>query len=442
MLLLMSRTSSPAESVTPAAQPATPAAQPAIPATQPATPAAQPATPAAQPATPAAQPDIPAAQLAGPRPRTAPPAPRIDIVVPVYNEQGALESSIRRLHAFLDAELPYAWRIVIADNASTDGTLAVARALAFELAHTTVLHLDLKGRGRALRAAWSASDADVLCYMDVDLSTDLRALLPLVAALISGHSDVAIGSRLARGARVSRGAKREFISRSYNRLLRLALRAGFSDAQCGFKAIRADAARQLLGHVQDQGWFFDTELLVLAQRQGMRIHEVAVDWVDDPDSRVEILRTALADLRGVLRLLLSSAVARFLIIGVLSTLAYAALYLMARGPLGAGMANAVALALTAVANTQANRRFSFRIRGRHGLLRQHAAGALVYVLALALTGGALAVLDRLDAHPGRLVEVAVLVVASAAATVTRWFALRSWVFARRERPLGLHAVPR
>ncbi len=421
MLLLVTPISSPAE-------PATPATPPAELATQ--------ATRPAELATPATRP-------AGPALRAARPAPQIDIVVPVYNEQNALESSIRRLHAFLCAELPYAWRIVIADNASTDGTLAVARGLAFELAHTTVLHLDLKGRGRALRVAWSASDADVLCYMDVDLSTDLRALLPLVAALISGHSDLAIGSRLARGARVSRGAKREFISRSYNRLLRLALRAGFSDAQCGFKAIRADAAQRLLGQVQDQSWFFDTELLVLAQRQGMRIHEVAVDWVDDPDSRVDIVRTALADLRGVLRLLLSCAVARFLIIGVLSTLAYAALYLLARGPLGAVTANAVALALTAVANTQANRRFSFGIRGRHGLLRQHAAGALVYLLALALTVGALAVLDRLDAHPGRLLEVAVLVVASAAATVTRWFALRSWVFARRrERPLGLHAVPR
>ena len=236
--------------------------------------------------------------------------PRIDVVVPVYNEQRALEFSIRRLHAFLDAELPYRWRIVIADNASTDGTLAVARALAVELAHTTVLHLDAKGRGRALRAAWSASDADVLCYMDVDLSTDLRALAPLVAGLISGHSEVAIGSRLARGARVSRSAKRELISRAYNHLLRLALRARFSDAQCGFKAIRADAARRLLDQVQDQGWFFDTELLVLAQRQGMRIHEVPVDWVDDPDSRVDIVSTALADLHGVLRLLLASAPVR------------------------------------------------------------------------------------------------------------------------------------
>jgi glycosyltransferase involved in cell wall biosynthesis len=271
--------------------------------------------------------------------------------VPVYNEQSVLERSIRRLHEFLGANMPFAWRIVIADNASTDATLAIARALAHELSDTEVLHLGAKGRGRALRAAWSGSDAGVLCYMDVDLSTDLRALLPLVSGLISGHSDVAIGTRLAHGARVVRGRKRELISRTYNRLLRVVLGARFSDAQCGFKAIRADAAQRLLPAVRDDGWFFDTELLILAQRQGLRIHEVAVDWVDDPDSRVDVLRTAIDDLRGVARIRLQGPIARFLLIGVISTIAYAALYLLLRGPLGPGAANALALALTAVANT-------------------------------------------------------------------------------------------
>jgi putative flippase GtrA len=338
--------------------------------------------------------------------------------------------------------MPFRWRIVIADNASTDATLALARALAVELPETVVMHLADKGRGRALRAAWSATDADVLCYMDVDLSTDLRALLPLVSSLVSGHSEVAIGSRLASGARVVRGPRRELVSRTYNRLLRLSLRARFSDAQCGFKAIRADAAALLLPQVRDQGWFFDTELLILAQRQGLRIHEVAVDWVEDPDSRVDIVSTALGDLRGVLRLFLAAAVARFALIGVASTIAYAALYLLLRGPLGAGGANALALALTAVANTQANRRLTFGVRGPRGLLRQHVAGAGVFVLSLALTGGALAVLQGLDPHPGRLLEVTVLVLASAVATVTRYLALRTWVFARPGRPPVLRAVPR
>jgi putative flippase GtrA len=373
---------------------------------------------------------------------------RVDIVVPVYNEQEVLEDSIRRLHAFCSAELQHDWRIVIADNASTDATLSVAHVLAASLKRTTVLHLDRKGRGRALRTAWSASDADVLCYMDVDLSTDLRALPPLIAALASGHSEVAIGTRLAPGSRVVRGRKRELISRSYNRLLRVALRARFSDAQCGFKAIRADAARRLLPQVADQGWFFDTELLVCAQRQGMRIHEVAVDWVDDPDSRVDIVSTAIGDLRGVLRMRFDTALSRFLAIGVASTLAYALLYLVLRGGLvhlPTRPANALALALTAVANTQANRRLSFRIRGRAGLMRQHAAGALVYLLALGLTDGALRLLSGVDPHPGALLEVAVLVVASAVATVTRYVALRTWVFAgpgAGRIAQALRAVPR
>jgi putative flippase GtrA len=366
---------------------------------------------------------------------TAPAAAAsVDVVVPVYNEQGALPGSIRRLHEVLTEQLPFSWRIVIADNASTDETPRVAAALAADLPGVEVLHLAQKGRGRALRAAWTASDADVLAYMDVDLSTDLKALLPLLAPLVSGHSDVAIGTRLGRGARVTRGPKRELISRTYNHLLHLTLGARFSDAQCGFKAIRADVARRLLPAVRDDAWFFDTELLVLAQRQGLRIHEVPVDWVDDPDSRVDVVRTALDDLRGIARLLAAARLTRFLAIGVASTLAYALLYVLLRGPLGAGDANAAALAITAVANTQANRALTFGVSGRVGLLRQHAMGGVVYVLTLGLTSGALAVLHGVDPRPGTAVEVTVLVAAGICATVTRYVALRTWVFARRGSP--------
>jgi glycosyltransferase involved in cell wall biosynthesis len=228
---------------------------------------------------------------------------RVDVVVPVFNERAVLKRSIRALHAHLSEQLPWSWRIVIADNASTDGTLLAAHRLRRELPGVEVVHLAAKGRGRALRATWSESDADVVCYMDVDLSTDLSALLPLLAPLCSGHSDVAIGTRLARGANVVRGPKRELISRAYNRLLKVALRARFSDAQCGFKAARADVARRLLPEVRDDEWFFDTELLVLAQRRRLRIHEVPVDWVEDPDSSVDVGRTAAADLRGIARLM-------------------------------------------------------------------------------------------------------------------------------------------
>src|SRR3954462_6870521 len=224
-------------------------------------------------------------------PRAAPrPGPAVDVVVPVYDEEADLDPSVRRLHAYLCERFPFTWRMTIADNASRDGTPLVAARLAAELPGVRVVRLEEKGRGRALRAVWSASDATVLAYMDVDLSTDLDALLPLVAPLMSGHSDLAIGSRLARPPRGGPGPEPGVISRGYNRLLRLALHVRFSDAQCGFKAIRRDVAQVLLPLVEDTGWFFDTEMLVIAERAGLRIHEVPVDWVDDPDSTVHIVK--------------------------------------------------------------------------------------------------------------------------------------------------------
>jgi glycosyltransferase involved in cell wall biosynthesis len=373
-----------------------------------------------------------------------PAPPQVEVVVPVYNEERVLSRSIACLHGRLSSGFPFTWRIVIADNASTDATLAVARRLATELPQVRVLHVPAKGRGRALRAAWSASDAEVVAYMDVDLSTDLRALMPLVAPLLSGHSEVAIGTRLAPGSRVQRGARRELISRAYNRILHTVLRARFSDAQCGFKAVRADALQELLPAIRDESWFFDTELLVLAQRRGMRVHEVPVDWVDDSDSRVDVVPTAIEDLRGVARLLAASRVARFVAVGVVSTLAYALLYLLLRVTLAPGAANAVALAVTAVANTAANRRFTFGVRGRRQALRHHVLGAIVFFLTLGLTSGALALLHALSPHPPRLVEAAALVVAGACATVTRFVGLSSWVFptAARSRATSTMAQAR
>lgn len=226
----------------------------------------------------------------------------LDVVIPVYNEEHVLAASVETVWRMLHKEFPYPFRITIADNASTDSTLRVARRLASSLAEVRVQVLSRKGRGLALKQTWLASDALVLAYMDVDLSTDLGALFPLVAPLMSGHSDVAIGSRLAHGAHVVRGPKREFISRSYNFILRQGLRVKFSDAQCGFKAIRRDVAQVLLPLVEDESWFFDTELLVLAEWCRLRIHEVPVDWYDDPDSRVHIASTARDDLHGVWRL--------------------------------------------------------------------------------------------------------------------------------------------
>ncbi len=382
--------------------------------------------------------------------------PVLDVVVPVYNEQAALAHSIQRLHRHLRENFPFPARITIADNASVDDTLGIAAALAADLDDVRVVRFEQKGRGRALHAAWSTSDAPVLAYMDVDLSTDLAALAPLVAPLISGHSDLAIGTRLGRGSQVVRGAKREFISRCYNLILKSTLAARFSDAQCGFKAIRADVAQHLLPHVADAGWFFDTELLVLAERSGLRIHEVPVDWVDDPDSRVDIVATATADLKGIARLLrgfangsipvptiaaqlgssrLSAApgsllrqAVRFGAVGIASTAAYVVLFVLMQGWLGAQAANLIALLLTAIGNTAANRRFTFGVGGRANAARHHTEGLIVFAIALAITSGALGVLHGIVEQPHRWVELGVLVLANLVATAVRFVLLRGWVF--------------
>jgi glycosyltransferase involved in cell wall biosynthesis len=288
----------------------------------------------------------------------------LDVVVPVFNEEVDLERCVRRLHAYLATEFPYRARITIVDNGSSDSTLAAALALADALPDVVVIHLAEKGRGRAVKAAWSQSEARVLAYTDVDLSTDLAALLPLVAPLSSGHSDLAIGSRLALGARVVRGPLREVLSRGYNLLLRRALAARFTDAQCGFKTIRRDDALRLLPLVEDTGWFFDTELLVLAERAGLRDHEIPV--------------------------------------------AHVALFTALRPRLGLQLANAVALLVATVANTAMNRRVTFATTGRAGVLRHQLQGLMVSGLSLALTGGALAAAHTVNSGDRRF-ELAVLV---------------------------------
>jgi len=369
------------------------------------------------------------------------PRPMVDIVIPVHNEERDLRASVLRLHAYLTQQFPFSARITIADNASTDATPAVAAELAEELPEVRVLRLNDKGRGRALAAAWLTSDARVVSYMDVDLSTDLSALLPLVAPVISGHSQVSIGSRLVAGSRVRRGPKREVISRVYNILLRLVLRVRFKDAQCGFKALRADVARSLLPDVVNRNWFFDTELLVRAERAGLRIHELPVDWTDDPDSRVDIVATAIEDLRGVWRLAtgrptdaplrLSTQLVRFAAVGAASTLAYAVLFWALREVLPAAASNVIALAATAVANTAANRRLTFGIRGRERLLGDHAGGLLALAAALVFTNGAIVAIGLFAPGASRVAEIAVLTAANAIATGVRFLVLRTVLFHMR-----------
>jgi len=373
----------------------------------------------------------------------------VDIVVPVYNEERDLDRGIRTLRSYLDAEFPFPTTVTVADNASTDTTWDLACRLAAELNGVRALHLDEKGRGRALRAAWTQSEADIVSYMDVDLSTDLGALLPLVAPLASGHSEVSIGSRLARGSNVIRGPKREVISRIYNLLLRLVLRNRFTDAQCGFKAIRAVDARALLPLVEDEGWFFDTELLVLAERNGLRIHEVPVDWADDPDTRVHIANTAIADLKGVCRLIRTFArggglideseagrsrsssvpgeIGRFVGVGLVSTAVYLALYLILRTQMNGYIANVVSLTLCSIGNLAGHWRYTFRARQPSAYKVRAAAATLALCISVVVTTWCLAVASALDPRslPAQLVG---LLSGNAVAALGRFVMFRAFVF--------------
>lgn len=381
----------------------------------------------------------------------------LEIVVPVFNEESVLEKSITELANYLKLEMPTTWQITIADNASTDNTPIIAARLAELMPNVAFRRLDVKGRGHALRDAWSSSKAEVLAYLDVDLSTDLAALPPLVAPLLSGHSDISIGTRLGQNSRVSRGPKREFVSRSYNFLLKRTMQVRFSDAQCGFKAIRADVARRILPHVEDNGWFFDTELLIIAERSGLRIHEIPVDWIDDPDSRVDIRQTALDDVRGVIRVAGSlvrgsvpvqaiyaelgrrplvpqsrpsffGQVVRFGLVGAISTLAFALLFMAFQGPLGAQQANFLALLLTAIGNTAANRRFTFGINGPEKLFTQQFQGLVVFALAWSITSSSLSALHAITPDASSTMELMTLTGANIVATLMRFVLLRIWVF--------------
>ncbi|MFI9005890.1 glycosyltransferase [Actinosynnema sp. NPDC053489] len=398
----------------------------------------------------------------------------VDIAIPVFNEERALPSCVAALHHFLSERMPFDWTITIVDNASTDGTLLVATELAERWSRVRVMYLAQRGKGHAVRAAWSSSDADVVAYMDVDLSTGLDAAVPLVAALAIGHSDIAIGSRLAPGARAVRGVKRELVSRGYNVLLRLTHGARFRDAQCGFKAARADVVRPLLQRVEDNSWFFDTELLLLAEHNGLRVLEIPVDWVEDLDSRVNVTGTAATNVRGLIRMArtrLSGGaeiaglpirseprpvhpdaalpgrgavrlrnLVLFSTIGFMATMTTLVLYTVFRTWWPPLVANPVAMTLSLLFNTEANRRLTFRDRPRRSPALVHVQSLLVFLLYCGFTSGALLVLDVAVDHPSRLAELVVLLASSALGTLGRFALLNTWVF--RAHPAVHLPVPR
>ncbi len=226
----------------------------------------------------------------------------VDVVIPVLNEAHVLAKSVATVREFLRTNLPCQWRVVIVDNGSSDGTDRVAQELTQQHSDVAFVHLDQRGRGRALRVAWMQSTADIVSYMDVDLSTELAALPRAVKALTEEGYDIAIGSRLMRESRTKRSFKREFISQAYNLFVKMMLGTKFSDAQCGFKVLTREVVEKIVPQVKDQSWFFDTEMLVLAERQGYRIKDLPVKWDEDDDSRVKIVKTAWDDIKGVFRL--------------------------------------------------------------------------------------------------------------------------------------------
>ncbi|MBZ0268618.1 glycosyltransferase family 2 protein [bacterium] len=226
---------------------------------------------------------------------------QVDVIIPVYNEEKILPRSIGSLVAFLRDHVTLRYRILITDNASIDGTEAVSRRLAEEYPEVEYRRLPRKGRGGALRTVWLDSPADFVTYMDVDLSTNLVAFPQMLSMLDSG-TDVVIGSRLSPDAATTRSLKREVLSRGYNLLVKLFFGTRFTDAQCGFKGARREAVRRLVPHVEDRKWFFDTELLVLAEKSGHRIGEVPVDWIEDLDTRVQLIHTIWDDVVALVRL--------------------------------------------------------------------------------------------------------------------------------------------
>ncbi|WP_051764803.1 bifunctional glycosyltransferase family 2/GtrA family protein [Saccharothrix syringae] len=398
----------------------------------------------------------------------------VEVVIPVHNEERALPGCVAVLHGYLAERLPFDWLITIVDNASTDRTAGVARGLARRWRGVRVLVLDARGKGRAVRTAWARSRADVVVYMDVDLSTGLNALPPMVASLVAGHSDLAIGSRLAPGARTVRGPKRELMSRAYNALLRLTHRTRFRDAQCGFKAARTEVIRPLLARAQDDTWFFDTELLLLAEHNGLRVLEVPVDWVEDVDSRVDVTGTVATNLRGLVRLARAKAsgaariaelpfrpeprpihpdavlsvpgmpylrnLLSFCLVGSVATLMTLGLFTVFRTWWPPLTANLVAVTLSALFNTGANLRFTLDSRSSR-LPRVHVQVLVVFGLYCGFTSGALVALHATVPAPARWVELAVLVGSSAVGTLGRFALLSSWVFRARPETAPVAPLP-
>ncbi|WP_232668583.1 GtrA family protein [Pseudonocardia sp. TRM90224] len=374
-------------------------------------------------------------------------SPLTDIVIPIRDAASVPAATVRRLHAHLTRTFPFPFRITIAAGGSGAADPTSAAELQRDLPEVRFVHVGGDGRGAILRRVWSMSDADVVAYMDADLPVDLAGFLPLVAPLVSGHSDLATGNRPAHSSGV--------LARAIGFLLRVLLGVRVGDSQCAFKAGRADVVKALLPGVHDDRWFFDTELLCVAERHGMRIHEIPIDCLDDPGGSAETPQTLADMIRGVVAISrrkmrgtfgvtipahlgrprppagMGNQVVWFAVIGVASVVTHAGLFLTFRSVMPALAANALALGITGVLNTAANRRFTFGVRGRQDALRHQMEGGLTFLLSL--TGTSLGLLLA-GSGLSRIAELAVLYLGDAVATVIRFVLLRYWVFGRRRTP--------
>lgn len=377
-------------------------------------------------------------------------AKSVEIVVPVHNEADTLKRQIETLVDYLQAQFPFPWKVTIVNNGSTDRTLEIAHELSDQIAAVSVVSLDRKGRGAAIREAWMNSTAEICCFMDADLSTGLDALLPLVAPLMTGHSDLAIGNRLSRTSTVARGPKRELISRIYNLMIQIFFSVRFSDAQCGFKAVRTDIAKIIVPNVKNNSWFFDTELLLLAEHNGLRIQEISVDWTDDPDSRVHIRSTVIEDIRGLCRVGITFLRGRgaielgdlyrrpptydlrrqlvsFAKIGVLSTVFCATLFVGCLQVMHPVVANLLVLILVTPINFWLNRRLTFGHRTRSDRRERYVTSGVVFLGLVVIS----TIFLSLTVGSGHLVSLVVAVSCWTASSAVRFALLRNWVFKSR-----------
>ncbi len=223
------------------------------------------------------------------------------ITLPVFNEEKIIEKNVEIIRNFLIETFHDNTQIIIADNGSTDLTPEKSKKLSEKYSDIRYVYIYEKGRGRALRNALSKSNADVLSYMDIDISTNLEAFPKLIKAIEDGY-DIAIGSRFVKGSHVSRSIKRELLSRGYNILLKLFFDISFNDSQCGFKAVNRRIVEEIIPKVKDNAWFFDTELLIKAEKKGFKIKEIPVYWTENKDSKVNIIKTIVDYMRSIFRL--------------------------------------------------------------------------------------------------------------------------------------------